>query len=119
MYEYGYAPHAKGENRMIVLAFLNKEENEHIEYMPFDINHDTITLFNDENSLRGLYGWIKRGLYGWIKKIIEDVDRERAETLPQYACTLLFRTDAGWADEITIKPKYKRVWHTAKSRHIV
>ena len=111
MYEYGYALHAKGENRMIVLASLNKEENEHIEYMPFDINHDTITLFNDENSLRGLYGW--------IKKIIEDVDRERAETLPQYACTLLFRTDAGWADEITIKPKYKRVWHTAKSRHIV
>ena len=66
MYEYGYALHAKGENRMIVLASLNKEENEHIEYMPFDINHDTITLFRDENSLRGLYGW--------IKKIIADVE---------------------------------------------
>lgn len=110
MYEYGYALHAKGENHMIVLASLNKEENEHIEYMPFDINHDTITLFTDENSLHGFYGW--------IKKIIEDVDRERAETLPQYACTLLFQTDEGITDEITIKPKYKRIWYTAKDHHI-
>ena len=30
MYEYGYALHAKGENRMIVLASLNKNENEHL-----------------------------------------------------------------------------------------
>ena len=110
MYEYGYALHAKGENRMIVLASLNKEENEHIEYMPFDINHDTITLFSDESSLRGLYGW--------IKKIIEDVNRERAEKLPQYACTLLFRTDEGFTDDIIIKPKYKRIFYIAKQNHI-
>ena len=55
---------------MIALASIDKEADEHIEYMPFDINHDTITLFTDENSLSGLSGW--------IRKIIEDVDKERA-----------------------------------------
>ena len=60
MYEYGYALHAKGENQMIVLASLDKKQNEHIEYMPFDINHDTITLFTDEASLVGLTGWIRK-----------------------------------------------------------
>ncbi len=110
MYEYGYALHAKGENRMIVLASLTKEENEHIEYMPFDINHDTITLFSDENSLRGLYGW--------IKKIIEDVNKERATFVPQYSCTLLFQTDEGFSDDIIIKPKYKRIWYTSQNHHI-
>lgn len=101
MYEYGYALHAKGENRMIVLASLNKEEDEHIEYMPFDINHDTITLFTDEKSLGELYGWIKR--------IMKDVDEERAKKVPKYDCSLVFRTDEGFSDEITIKPLYKKI----------
>lgn len=48
MYEYGYALQAKGENRMIVLASIVKSKNEHIEFMPFDINHDTITVISDE-----------------------------------------------------------------------
>lgn len=110
MYEYGYALLAKGENRMIVLASLNKEDNEHIEYMPFDINHDTITLFSDAASLEGMYGW--------IKKIIEDVDRERAAIIPEYACNLLFHTGKEFTDEITINPKYKRVWYTATSHRV-
>ena len=108
MYEYGYALHAKGENRMIVLASLDKTENEHIEYMPFDINHDTITLFTDEDSLGGLTDW--------IRKIIVDVDQERAAYVPQYACTLLFRTEEDFSDEITIHPRYKRICYIAKSR---
>lgn len=108
MYEYGYALHAKGENRMIVLASLDKESNEHIEYMPFDINHDTITCFKDENSLRGLYDW--------IKKIIEDVDRERAAFVPEYACGLWFVDEVGeLTDSITIHPRYKRIWYNPKT----
>lgn len=110
MYEYGYALHAKGANRMIVLAALNKEENEHIEYMPFDINHDTITLFSDEYSLRGLYDWIKR--------IIVDVDKQRAAKIPQYACALQFITNevsSLFTGEIIIRPKYKRIHYTSKS----
>lgn len=107
MYEYGYALHAKGENRMIALASIDKEADEHIEYMPFDINHDTITLFTDENSLTGLSGW--------IKKIIEDVDKERAAYVPQYACSLLFQSEEGLTDEITIIPRYKRIYYTSSN----
>ena len=106
MYEYGYALHAKGENRMIVLASLNKEENEHVEFMPFDINHDTITLFKDENSLRNLHQW--------IRKIIEDVDHERATYVPKYASAVLFQTDDGCVDEITIRPRYKWIMYVAE-----
>ena len=101
MYEYGYALHAKGESRMIVLASLDKNNDEHLEFMPFDINHDTITLFSDEKSLDGLQLW--------IRKIMEDVDKERAAKVPQHACTVLALTKEGFSDEITIKPKYKRV----------
>lgn len=104
MYEYGYALHAKGENRMIVLASLNKEEDEHIEFMPFDINHDTITLFSDEKSLINIHVW--------IRKIIEDVDRARATIVPDYACKLLFYTGEGLCEEATIQPKYKKIYYT-------
>ena len=113
MYEYGYALHAKGENRMIILASLNKEEDEHIEYMPFDINHDTITLFTDADSLKGLSGW--------IRNIIKDVDKEREAKVPQYACSLLFNKEDGfgYAEEITIRPRYKRVWYTNAAQTVV
>lgn len=106
MYEYGYALHAKGENRMIVLASLEKEKDEHIEFMPFDINHDTITLFTDEASLGGLTSW--------IRKIIVDVDKERESFVPPYDCSLHFITDEGYTytDEITIRPRYKRIYYS-------
>lgn len=107
MYEYGYALRAKGENRMIALASIDKEADEHIEYMPFDINHDTITLFTDENSLSGLSGW--------IKKIIEDVDIERAAYVPQYACSLLFQSGTDLVNETTINPRYKRIYYTSSN----
>ena len=107
MYEYGYALRAKGENRMIALASIEKEADEHIEYMPFDINHDTITLFTDENSLSGLSGW--------IRKIIEDVDKERAAYVPQYSCSLLFQSSEGLTNEITINPQYKRILYSSKN----
>ena len=106
MYEYGYAFHAKGEKRMIVLAALNKEKDEHIEYMPFDINHDTITLFKDENSLGDLHKW--------VKNIIEDVDLERAAFVPEYACAMRFHTSEGFTDTITIKPRYRRISYLSK-----
>lgn len=110
MYEYGYALHAKGENRMIVLASLNKDDDEHIEYMPFDINHDTITLFTDVKSLGNLHLW--------IRNIIKDVDEERAKQVPQYACELLFQTGDGLSlsNEITIRPQYKKIYYQSAKR---
>lgn len=106
MYEYGYAFHAKGDNRMIVLASLSKEDDEHIEYMPFDINHDTITLFSDVKSLGGLHQW--------ISNIIKDVDKERSAQVPKYDCNLLFNTDEGFSTEITLKPLYKKICYKPK-----
>ena len=103
MYEYGYAFHAKGENHMIALAYIDSDKDEHIEYMPFDINHDTITTFTDQGSLSGLYQW--------IKKIIEHVDMERRAHIPEHDCALLFYSDEVFTDQITIKPHYKKIYY--------
>ena len=103
MYEYGYAFHAKGENRMIALAYIDSAKDEHIEYMPFDINHDTITTFTDQGSLSGLYQW--------IKKIIEHVDMERNAHIPEHDCALLFYSDEVFTDQVTIKPHYKKIYY--------
>lgn len=106
MYEYGYALHAKGENRMIVLASLSKEDDEHVEYMPFDINHDTITPFSDVKSLGGLHRW--------ISNIIKDIEKERAAQVPKYDCDLLFHTNEGFSTEITLKPLFKKICYRPK-----
>lgn len=101
MYEYGYALHAKGENRMIALASIDNERGEHIEHMPFDINHDTITTFKTKSDLSGLYLW--------IKKIMEHVDMERTAHIPEYECSLCFLSEEGTTDEITISPRYEKI----------
>ena len=106
MYEYGYALHAKGENRMIALASIDKANEEYLECMPFDINHDTITTFTDQGSLSGLYQW--------IKKIIEHVDMERNAHIPEHDCALLFYSDEVFTDQITIKPNYKKIYYMPK-----
>ena len=63
------------------------------------------------------------GLSGWIKKIIEDVDKERAAYVPQYACSLLFQPGTDLVNETTINPRYKRIYYTSSNcnqcnRHI-
>lgn len=107
MFELGYALHAKGENHVIALASLDKNTNEHIEFLPFDINHMTITLFTDENSLSRLGNWIKR--------IIEHVDEERNAYIPKFACSLLFNSSENLTNEITISPQYKRILYVRKN----
>lgn len=107
MFELGYALRAKGENHVIALASLDKSANEHIEYLPFDINHMTITLFTDENSLSRLGDW--------IKKIIKHVDEERNTYVPQFACSLLFQSNENLTNEITINPQYKRIIYVQKN----
>ena len=107
MFELGDALHAKGENHVIALASLDKSTNEHIEFLPFDINHMTITLFTDENSLSSLGNWIKR--------IIEHVDEERNAYVPKFACSLLFNSSENLTNEITISPQYKRILYVRKN----
>jgi len=96
MFEYGYAQKSKGENRMIILASLDANNDEHIEYMPFDINHDTITLFESADDLKQITKW--------IGKIIEYVDKERSLFIPEYSCDVLIKN----GKEITLSPFYLR-----------
>lgn len=105
MFEYGYAQHCKGEDRMISLACLDEENDEHIEFMPFDINHDTITLFKTKEDLKHLSEW--------IKNIIKDVDEERARVVPEYSCGVLFENQTM---ELQVKPTYKRVFYYRPAR---
>ena len=97
MFEYGYAQKCKGEKRMIAIASLDQKKGEHIEYMPFDINHDTIMCFE---SVEGL-----KHLSKWIENIIEDVKRERSKFILDYSCKVL-----SWAEqeEISISPTYSK-----------
>lgn len=112
MFEYGYALASKGEERMILLA--NMEADEHIEHLPFDINHDTITPFSIKGGLPPL---IKP-----IQKIIQRIREERALQKPQYGCNVLFDMDGALASDVIIHPKYKcihyyrhRVVHNARN----
>lgn len=96
MFEYGYAQKCKGENRMIILASLDVSNDEHIEYMPFDINHDTITIFESADDLKQITKW--------ISNILPDVDKERSSFVPRFSCDVI--TVDG--KEITISPTYLR-----------
>lgn len=100
MFEYGYALKAKGEERMILLA--NLEKGEHREHLPFDINHDTITAFTMEKGVPSL---LKP-----IKKMVELIDKERMDAVREYDCTILL--DALSANPV-FRPKYKRRHYVA------
>lgn len=106
MFEYGYALHCKGEERMITIAKMGR--GEHVEFMPFDINHNTLTTFTDVEDLKNLAVW--------IKNIIEDVDKERATLIPDYACEL---TVAGTGiGKPVIRPQFKKTIFVIKKPEI-
>lgn len=105
LYEHGYAQHCKGEGRIITLAKL--EKGQYRQCMPFDINHNTLTTFKNESGLKHLADW--------IRNIVNVVEKERAEYVPEYACTLLFYNGKDFTDETTIYPRYKRIFYSAKT----
>lgn len=94
MFEYGYALHSKGEGRIITLALLAPDE--FIEHLPFDINHNTLSLFKDFDGLKNLTDW--------IKNIIQEVDKEREMQLPEYACKVIFAESR--STQISISPSF-------------
>lgn len=102
MFEYGYAMRSKGEGKLITLAKL--DTNEYLEYMPFDINHNTITTFKNKNDLKHLTKW--------IKNIIKEIDKERADMIPNYACDLI-SIERDFSNQIVIHPKYKKIIYVA------
>ena len=106
MFEYGYALHCKGEDRMITIAKMGR--GEHVEFMPFDINHNTLTTFSDVEDLKNLAVW--------IKNIIEDVDKERATLIPDYACELTV-SGTGIGKPV-IRPQFKKTIFVIKKPEI-
>lgn len=97
MFEYGYALKAKGDERMILLA--NLEKGEHREHLPFDINHDTITSFTMKKGVPSL---LKP-----IKKIVELIDKERENEVKELDCNVFFAEESGL--ETTIHPVFRKV----------
>ena len=100
LFELGYAQKAKGNSRMIVLAKLDKQQDEHVEFMPFDINHDTITIFETEKDLKGMGTW--------IRNIINEVDKDRAKVIPEYSALLLFNNNGELSEEAAVTPTFLR-----------
>lgn len=100
MFELGYAQKAKGNSRIIVLAKLDKQLDEHVEFMPFDINHDTITMFETENDLKGMGTW--------IRNIMKEVDKDRAMVIPEYSALLLFNNNGELSEETVVTPTFLR-----------
>ena len=106
MYEYGFAKGVKGSHRVILVAFLS--EGEKISQLPFDINHDTITHFNNESGLQYL-------LLG-IKRVLKQVDADRENLTPSFDCKLLFNS---LTNEIIIQPLYRREFFGFKNHEEV
>ena len=100
LFELGYAQKAKGNSRMIVLAKLDKQQDEHVEFMPFDINHDTITMFETEKDLKGMGTW--------IRNIMKEVDKDRAMVIPEYSALLLFNNNGEQSEETVVTPAFLR-----------
>lgn len=65
--------------------------------MPFDINHDKIIPFKDENGLQNLMLA--------VKGIIKHVDSDRESFTPSFDCKLLFDS---FTDETILQPLYRR-----------
>ena len=107
MFEYGYAQHCKGEGKIITLAKL--EKGQHRQCMPFDINHNTLTTFETSSDLNKLADW--------IKNIIKEVDKERANTIPEYACELHF-LGSDFYKPNTIQPIYKKTVYVANKQTV-
>lgn len=100
LFELGYAQKAKGNSRMIVLAKLDKQQDEHVEFMPFDINHDTITMFETEKDLKGMGTW--------IRNIMKEVDKDRAKVIPEYSALLKFNNNGELSEETVVAPMFLR-----------
>lgn len=105
MFEYGYAQHCKGEGRIITLAKI--EKGQYKQCMPFDINHNTLTTFKTAADLSHLSDW--------IKNIIVEVDRERANIVPDFDCDVAFMDNPS-GSQTTIKPIFKKTLYITKEQ---
>lgn len=105
MYESGYALAHKGLSKMIFLASL--QHGETIAQLPFDINHNTITLIQDLGQLPTLSSM--------IKKIIDTVRQERLSEKKAYDCDVCFRQDERILEQLTLTPQYKKILYVSST----
>lgn len=80
IYEYGYAKGIIGMKRCVLVSKLPNNRN--ISQLPFDINHDTISIIKDGTGISNLRNW--------LLKIVNDIDKEKESQASRYHCKLLF-----------------------------
>lgn len=105
MYESGYALAHKGLSKMIFLASL--EAGDTIAQLPFDINHNTISLIQPSGQLPALSSM--------IKKIIDIVRKEKASKKHMYDCDVCFRQDDRILEQLTLTPQYKKILYMSST----
>ena len=98
IFEYGYAKGTIGMSRCILVSKLSDKQN--ITQLPFDINHDTISIIKETSGLSNLSTW--------IQKIVEDVDKCREDQMMKYHCKLLFDN---FDTSTQLMPVYKRTFY--------
>jgi len=107
MYEYGYATGVKEMQYVLSVASLKKSEL--AEQLPFDVNHDTITLFNIEEGE-------KLSLYPMIKRLSEDIIDERRDRIEEYDCEVSWNDNNEAVKTIIIHPKYRRIHYKQRKQ---
>lgn len=80
IFEYGYAKGTIGMSKCILVSKLSEDQN--VSQLPFDINHDTISVIKSDNSLSNLKYW--------IQKIADEVERDKDSQRMKYHCSVLF-----------------------------
>ena len=98
MFEYGYAKGTIGMSRCILLSRLIEEQK--VQQLPFDINHDSITTFLDSLNIPILSNR--------IKMVLEDVEKDRADSQKRFGCSLLFQNND---NTITIRPEFNLIFY--------
>ena len=105
MFEYGYAKGTIGMSRCILLSRLIEGQKE--QQLPFDINHDSITTFLDSLNITFLSNR--------IKMVLEDVEKDRADSQKRFGCSLLFQNND---NTITIHPEFNLIFYGPKDAAI-
>lgn len=98
MFESGYAFHALGEEMVLLMTYLEKEQT--LSALPFDIKTRRITAFKDKKSLLRLSSWI-------IDAITQANANEQIRQ-EQRSCKVTFNDENC---SISVKPKYRQIYY--------
>lgn len=100
MYEYGFRKGAVGTRFCFLVAQL--KDGQHIQQLPFDINHDTISSFNDKLN--------PNTLLKIIRKYINSIRLEKHSKREEYGCKIMFDLIN---ESYTVHPEFLKVTHVS------